>query len=387
MVLVGCASEDLRFQRLTVGLSTEWTMRIFAILWCVLFLMSCGSNEPSGGSDSNDNVNDDVDGSVIEPDTAVSDTDDGESEHDLEETVEGPCVSLTLEQVGELEVHPPSRVSLSFRVSCDDELVTDLSFPGNFDFRDDAEFISDADAVFVSVEDADGGFYRIDYCSPRRSGPHDLQLRANWNGISGFLSDRYTASNFTDGCIADRDVCPVGMADCDGTNGDCETNVLLSNDDCGGCGASFACGSDEACVDGVCVITCNGDETACGNRCADLMTSTDHCGDCGNLCTWEGEICDSGTCVCPDSAKEIAECDSVCIECDAGDTAHCAEHGPNQCCPPETPRFCDVAGWGADCFGVTCADCDCSTVVRCPNDRSYLCPLGEQFNCEAERCE
>ena len=76
--------------------------------------------------------------------------------------------------------------------------------------------------------------------------------------------------------------CSAPYADCDAQpdNG-CEVNTNGDLYHCGGCGN--LCTGGLACVNGECSADC-GDLTKCGPYCADLFTSTSHCGSCDNAC-------------------------------------------------------------------------------------------------------
>lgn len=92
-----------------------------------------------------------------------------------------------------------------------------------------------------------------------------------------------------------------GNCDEDDSNG-CETNLLTSEEHCGECGNT--CDRDYVkegvCEEGKCVITCkdnhgNCDETA-GNGCeTDLLTSRAHCSGCGVPCR-SPKSCKGGMC-------------------------------------------------------------------------------------------
>jgi hypothetical protein len=75
--------------------------------------------------------------------------------------------------------------------------------------------------------------------------------------------------------------CNPGYADCDGNaaNG-CETNLNTSTMHCGGCGNSCGAG---VCVAASCVL-CPRGQTACNNTCVDTTSNVNHCGACGYAC-------------------------------------------------------------------------------------------------------
>lgn len=94
--------------------------------------------------------------------------------------------------------------------------------------------------------------------------------------------------------------CQTGFKDCfsgDGENGGCETDIRISVDHCGACGeacnpvanAEISCGS-AACFIRLCDSGFKDCNKTYDDGCeVDVMTSNDHCGECGTPC--------AGTCV------------------------------------------------------------------------------------------
>ncbi len=145
-----------------------------------------------------------------------------------------------------------------------------------------------------------------------------------------------------------------------GTESVC-TDYLTDDDNCGDCGN--VCGDDETCSVGVCEKICEGaDDEWCGEArnpddeagfCADLDTSADSCGECGNECGFVNStlgrvdrFCDGGGCAtCPLSARTV--CDDTCVDLNS-DADNCGECG----------RSCDeeCGGSGGICIeGDSCA--------------------------------
>jgi hypothetical protein len=97
--------------------------------------------------------------------------------------------------------------------------------------------------------------------------------------------------------------CAAGWGNCDMNTGNgCETNVLSSTTHCGACGnrCAFA-NATAACASGTCAIaTCNPGFANCNGSLADgcevnLLTSNSSCGSCGRACTM-GTTCRLGSC-------------------------------------------------------------------------------------------
>ncbi len=78
---------------------------------------------------------------------------------------------------------------------------------------------------------------------------------------------------------------------------------ITSTEHCGGCGN--VCGMGEACVDGICQLDCAEGELVCDGACVDPSTDVDFCGataDCqganaGTACI-DDEVCMAGMCAC-----------------------------------------------------------------------------------------
>ncbi len=63
----------------------------------------------------------------------------------------------------------------------------------------------DLNQAFLDIADqvksASGSFYVLEYCSPKRSGEHTIQIRANFADRSGRFSTDFNATGFTGGCV------------------------------------------------------------------------------------------------------------------------------------------------------------------------------------------
>ncbi len=100
--------------------------------------------------------------------------------------------------------------------------------------------------------------------------------------------------------------------------------VDLETDDnnCGECGNE--CESDESCVEGNCTATCSQGQISCDGTCVDLETDEGNCGECGNECG-NGQSCMDGTCSSPCS-QGLTDCSSVCVDLNT-DEANCGMCG------------------------------------------------------------
>jgi hypothetical protein len=106
-------------------------------------------------------------------------------------------------------------------------------------------------------------------------------------------------------------------------------------------------------------LTCDDGQTACGDQCFDLKTSSTHCGSCGATCTSGAINLACGTFV-------AGTCDC------AGDDARCGLPGQGYCEP--TTGLCE-------CGGGTCARGEICTVaasgaVACSCDGAVACRQG-----------
>lgn len=70
-----------------------------------------------------------------------------------------------------------------------------------------AENSFDLNSVFLKtaqrVESESKSFYVLEYCTPKRSGEHTIELRANYEDRFGSFRTKFTADGFTGGCTID----------------------------------------------------------------------------------------------------------------------------------------------------------------------------------------
>lgn len=200
--------------------------------------------------------------------------------------------------------------------------------------------------------------------------------------------------------------CPAGTADCDGdaSNG-CEADITTVQA-CGSCdnACDIADGS-AACNNGACEVAscnvgfddCDGDPT---NGCEANLSQPDHCGSCGNNCTFNNAQaqCSSGQC-------QLGSCDSGFSDCDSDPTNGCEAdlstaktcgscaleclnaNGTTQCNGSSCAPTCDSGS--DDCDGDPSNGCEAdlsssSTCGSCSNDCGSAACVGGQ--CEAANC-
>ena len=157
--------------------------------------------------------------------------------------------------------------------------------------------------------------------------------------------------------------CEPNRADCDAEPSTCET-VLGTIDDCGGCNdicgaptnVAPSCDGDPlACGLGDCLTNFGDCDDDLGNGCeVFLPVSNQHCGACGNACTYDNASgsCSDGTCMMDDCFEGFADCDGMetngceetlgtvmrCAACDDVCTSHpqvttsCGESGCTYTC-------------------------------------------------------
>ncbi len=114
-------------------------------------------------------------------------------------------------------------------------------------------------------------------------------------------------------------ICMAGRADCDRdpANG-CEVTVATNANNCGGCGTRCPMGANSmaTCAMGGCGLACTAGFANCDDDpmtgCeADLRTTLDHCGRCGNRCAFANAAtsCNNGVCALGACTIGFANCD------------------------------------------------------------------------------
>ncbi len=148
-------------------------------------------------------------------------------------------------------------------------------------------------------------------------------------------------------------VCNAGACGCaSGTQ--CQSAcVNIENDpaNCGACG--HACVASEVCAQGSCQTSCATDRTGCQRSCVDLSNDRQNCGACATMCAG-GASCQAGICLC-DGTSVL--CGDACVDT-ARDPQHCGACGmacsPGQACVAS--RCVSGCPTGQVACGGTCVD-------------------------------
>jgi hypothetical protein len=123
--------------------------------------------------------------------------------------------------------------------------------------------------------------------------------------------------------------CPTGQTDCYGTCADLQTSSVH----CGRC--RNPCPAQSTCQSGICVGTvCPAGLTGCDGVCVNLQSDNTNCGDCGFHCISAGTACIGGACLCSGGSPP---CDGVCPNFST-DPAHCGGCG-TRCL---AAQYCEV---------------------------------------------
>ncbi len=94
-----------------------------------------------------------------------------------------------------------------FTIGLGDEIDEDILKSFGRDGFELAENSFDLNSVFLDVaqkvESESKSFYVLEYCTPKRSGEHTIELRANYEKQFGSFKTKFTADGFTGGCSVD----------------------------------------------------------------------------------------------------------------------------------------------------------------------------------------
>jgi hypothetical protein len=189
---------------------------------------------------------------------------------------------------------------------------------------------SGGDAVCVAgdceVVDCDAGFGDCD-------GRYDTGCEVPLVATLGHCGACFAECSFDNAFAACRFAeceflaCDTGWGDCnEDVEGDgCETNTDTSLGNCGVCGlVCDIAGANELCSDGICTfIGCEEGRDGCidgpENGCeTDLVTDSDHCGDCGTSCDLDFTLtgCSDGGCEVLGCAEGYEDCEVGVDGCD-----------------------------------------------------------------------
>lgn len=198
--------------------------------------------------------------------------------------------------------------------------------------------------------------------------------------------DGYTA--FCNGGVCGETMCPAGLGNCNGDEGDqCEQDILTSVENCGACGnLCIVANGSASCVDGECVVddcstgfgNCNaGDEDGGYSDGCETNThvSTSNCGGCGVECSIPNATahCDEGRCEVGMCAGGYADCNGDGTSCETNidtDKDHCGGCTSTPCdslYPNATGRCENRECAFSQCNG-NFANCDDSLNNGCETD-------------------
>jgi hypothetical protein len=204
----------------------------------------------------------------------------------------------------------------------------------------------------VNCGDVDTG------CGPVSCGSCTSPETCGGSGVLNQCGCVCTLPNASTICIGGAcqiDSCEDGWANCDGdaANG-CETDIGDSLEDCGACGkgCSFPNATGSTCENGKCVMgacadgfaDCDADAaTGCE---ANLGANPTHCGTCGNACPAAGgtPVCVFGQCAVSTCSPGLGDCSPTVPGCETNlltSTTHCGYCG-NACSFSQATAKCDA---------------------------------------------
>jgi uncharacterized protein YegL len=85
----------------------------------------------------------------------------------------------------------------------DQDILNSLGDDGFFFAENSSELNDSFQRAADILEAQTNSFYVLEYCSPKRSGQHSLQLKAIYEEKFGSFTTSFDASGFTGGCVAD----------------------------------------------------------------------------------------------------------------------------------------------------------------------------------------
>jgi hypothetical protein len=218
----------------------------------------------------------------------------------------------------------------------------------------------------------------------------EVDLRSNAENCStcGKACEYDNAAGVCSGGSCSMGACATNYADCDKdpSNG-CEVNLLTDPDHCGTCDTDcLDTNATDACVAGVCAPKCNSSFGTCDanpvNGCEQSLNTLAHCGGCAKACNLPNA---SESCV--DMKCTVQSCSSGWDNCDnddadgcevelAKDLNHCGECG-NKCSFPNA---------GASCTSGNCVmgACTAANFKNCDGLQSTGCEAN--INTDPDNC-
>lgn len=156
---------------------------------------------------------------------------------------------------------------------------------------------------------------------------------------------------------------------------DVECGEFVAHDNCGqdrvvDCHAEgFICDVGGSCDSGECVCDDSAGYQQCDDECVDIDSHPDHCGGCNTSCS-DIEVCDGGECS-EDCGTGLTDCDGACVDV-TSDRDHCGSCGTS----------CSSYGADSICHESSCVACvgadDCGPDEICVNN---------DCQCETPSCD
>jgi hypothetical protein len=177
---------------------------------------------------------------------------------------------------------------------------------------------------------------------------------------------------------------------------DCDSSCIDPDKDEEHCGAADpcarfpgeACDPGEACVDGVCGLSCPAGQEVCFGSCVNAGVSCcgdDACGASENVqtCAIDCVACGDGSCDAPETAASCAADCTTCAHspCEAGD-ALAADCDPCIAAVCDDEPACCAAGWDAACVDAVASACG----LACPQCGDAQCTWPEDASACAADC-
>ncbi|MBK8257047.1 MAG: DNRLRE domain-containing protein [Polyangiaceae bacterium] len=230
-------------------------------------------------------------------------------------------------------------------------------------YSSEAAFIKDRPALQVcyTVQDCPSGTGDCDGNPYNGCETNVLASTSNCGGCGNGCSP----ANGTGVCnagVCGVDSCAAGFANCNGSPDDgCESNLTSDALNCGACGtACLNANGTAACNAGVCVPGCDPNYGNCDanvqNGCETLLTTKTDCGACGVDCNPANanSSCATGSCV-------LSSCKPQYANCDGNDANGCESALNSLATCGGCGQVCDLANAVETCQTGTCQFLGCDT--------------------------